>query len=165
MRWAVVGVVIKTTAIGARAARLGGGGLGWRSGRQCRGRGSLREALQPELIMLEVPADSGIGCCASAEPLVVAKPHAGGEARARGADLVGQQRRSPCRKGGDEDLSVQVPSLHPSYEGADCAPGSRFLLGDHYLALLDRCVLRQPKSERGSRVCAVTCRVHRFRQQ
>ena len=108
--------------------------------------------------MLDVPADSGIGCCASAEPLVVAKPHAGGKARARRVDnaLVGQQRRSPCRKGGDEDLSVQVPSLHPSYEVADCAPGSRFLLGDHHLALLDRCVLRQPNSERGSRVRTVT---------
>ena len=164
MRWAVVGVVIETTALYAGTACLGGGGLSWHSRRRCRGRGSLRKALQPEIIMLEVPADSGISCCASAEPLVVAKPHASGEARARGADnaLVGQQRRSPCRKGGDEDLSVQVPSLHPSYEVADCAPGSRFLLGDHHPRPPQQ---MRPASERGSMVRAVTCGVDRFRQQ
>ena len=117
--------------------------------------------------LFEVPADSGIDYCASAEPLIVAKPHASGEARARRTDnaLVGQQRRSPRRKGGDADLSVQVSSFHPSYKVTDCAPRSLFLLGDNYLALLDRCVLRQPKSKFGGRVRAVTCRVHRFGKQ
>ena len=87
--------------------------------------------------MFEIPANSGIDCCASAEPLVVAKPHAGGEARARETDnaLVGQQRKSPRRKGDNEHLSVQVPSFHPNYEVADSAPRGRFLLGDNYFAL------------------------------
>ena len=62
MRWVVFRVVVKTTALYAGTACLGGGGLRWFSGRRRRSRGSLREALQPELVMFEVPVDSGIGC-------------------------------------------------------------------------------------------------------
>ena len=117
--------------------------------------------------MFYVPADCAIGCGACAETVVIAKPTARGEANASATDdgLVGEQRRSALREGGNEDLRVQISGFHPGWQVGDGAFRGRLLLGNDNVAGFGGGIVRKAESKRKGTARAVTCRVQRFREE